>query len=240
MEMAAPEVLMNLGLLFFCYFYIIAVIAVTGKINYRLPKSLSRKFLHIMIGNLIFIIPFFSYKAFPANFPFFVAAPFILLTFLVSPSSPIKSLTNKLSGLADVTSVGHGLGLVFYAASYTILALLFSAKPYVIAAGIIPMAFGDAAASLVGQKSGRHQYNIFARKSFEGSIAMFVVSFLSLVFSLLFFSYLYPLSILNFVVAAVGVAVVATACEALTPKGLDNLTVPLVSAIVFLLVLGGI
>jgi dolichol kinase len=36
------------------------------------------------------------------------------------------------------------------------------------------------------------------------------------------------------------VAVIATALEALTPKGLDNLTVPLISAIVFLILTGGI
>ncbi len=238
--MAAPEILLNIGLLCLCYFYIIAIIAVTGKINYRLPKSLSRKFLHIMIGNLIFIIPFFSYKTFPMNFPFFVAAPFILLTFLVSSSSPIRNLRNRMSGLADVTSGGHGFGLVFYAVSYTILALLFSTKPYVIAAGIIPMAFGDAAASLVGQKFGRHQYNIFAKKSLEGSVGMLVVCFFSLLISLLFFSYFYPLLIINFITVAFVVSVVATACEALTPKGLDNLAVPLLSATVFMLLTGGI
>jgi phytol kinase len=238
--MAAHEILVNVGLLCLCYFYVIAIIALTGKINYRLPKSLSRKFLHIMIGNLIFIIPFFSFNVFPVNFPFFVAAPFIVLTFLVSKASPIKSISNRMPGLADVTGGGHGFGLVLYAVSYTILALLFSTNPYVIAAGIIPMAFGDAAASLVGQKFGRHQYDLFSKKSLEGSTAMFTVCFLSLLLSLLFFSYLYPISTPKCVLAALGVAAVATACEALTPKGLDNLTVPLLSATVFLVLIGGI
>jgi phytol kinase len=237
--MSAAEILVNVVLLCLCYLYVIGIIAVTGKINYHFPKSVSRKFLHIMIGNLIFIIPFFSFNVFPVNFPFFVAAPFILLTFLVSKASPIN-ISNKMPGLSDVTSGGHGFGLVLYAISFTILALLFSTKPYVIAAGIIPMAFGDAAASLVGQKIGRHQYNLFAKKSLEGSIAMFVVCFLSLLVSLLFFAYLYPLSVLNFVVAALGVATVATTCEALTPKGLDNLTVPLFSVAIFLFLMGGI
>jgi hypothetical protein len=108
--MSAPEILVNIGLLCLCYFYVIAIIAVTGKINYCLPKSVSRKFLHIMIGNLIFIIPFFSFNVFPVNFPFFVAAPFIFLTFLVSKASPIKNISNKMSGLSDVTSGGHGFG----------------------------------------------------------------------------------------------------------------------------------
>lgn len=174
------------------------------------------------------------------NFPFFVAAPFILLTFLVSPASPMKNLSSKMSGLADVTSGGHGFGLVLYAVSYTVLALFFSSQPYVIAAGILPMAYGDAAASLVGQKFGRHTYSVFAKKSLEGSIAMFAVCFLSVLLGLLFFSLLYPLTLLAMFTVSLGVAAVATVCEALTPRGFDNLTVPLFCALVFLLLMGGI
>jgi dolichol kinase len=237
--MAEPQVLINFGLLGLCYLYIIGIIVVSSKIKDRLPTNLSRKFLHIMIGNLCFIIPFFSFNTFPLSFPFFVAAPFILLTFLFSPLSPVN-LSDRISGLAEITSGGHKFGLVLYAVSYTILALFFSAKPYIIAAGIFPMAFGDAAASLVGQKLGRHHYDVFGKKSFEGSIAMFVVCFLALMVSLLFFSYLYPISISRFLLASLGVAAIATICEALTPKGFDNLTVPLFSAAVFLLLIGGI
>jgi phytol kinase len=235
------QLTVNFALLGLCYLYVIAIIVVAGKISSsRVPKSVARKFLHVMIGNLCFIIPFFSFTSFPLNFPFFVAAPFILLTFLVSPASPLKNLSSKMSGLADVTSGGHGFGLVLYAVSYTALALFFSPQPYVIAAGILPMAYGDAAASLVGQKFGRHTYSLLAKKSFEGSIAMFMVCFLSVQLSLLFFSFFYPTALLATFIAALGVAAVATVCEALTPKGFDNLTVPIFSALVFLLLTGGI
>lgn len=194
----------------------------------------------MMIGNLCFIIPFFTYNSFPVNFPFFVAAPFIILTLLVSKISPIKSLSKRMSGLTDITSGGHEFGLVLYAISYTVLALFFSAQPYIIAAGILPMAYGDAAASLVGQKIGRHKYTLFSKKSLEGSISMFVVCFFVLLGSLLFFSYFYPNAMLNCVFAALGVAIVATVCEALSPSGLDNLTVPFFSVAVFILIIGGI
>jgi len=237
---ADPEILMNLGLLCLSYIYIVAVILVTGKISRRLPKNFSRKFLHIMIGNFIFVIPLFTYRTFPLDFPFFVAAPFILLTFLVSPASPLKGLTNRMSGLADVTAGGHNYGLVLYAVSYTILALFFSPQPYLLAAGIIPLAYGDAAASLVGQKFGRHTYSIFGKKSIEGSIAMFIVCFVGLSASFLFFSYFYPLPAVRFVLSALGISVLAAALEAITPKGLDNLVVPLCSAVVFMLLLGGV
>ena len=107
-------------------------------------------------------------------------------------------------------------------------------------AGILPMAFGDAAASLIGQKMGRHQFNIFSRKSIEGTTAMFTITFVSVTLSLLLFSYLCPFSTSILLLASLGVAALATGIEALTPKGLDNLTVPLISALVFLLLIGGI
>jgi dolichol kinase len=238
--MLDAEAWVNLALLGACYGYVLAVIFVTGKIGRILSKNSSRKFLHIMIGNLPFVILFFSYNTFPLNFPFFVAAPFILLTFLVSPYSPVKSISRKMSGLTEVTEGGHSLGLVFYAVSYTILALFFSAKPYVIASGILPMAYGDASASLVGEKYGRRQFTIFAKKSVEGCATMFVISFVSLVVSLMFFSVFYSLSVFSLVIAALAVAVVATVIEALTPRGFDNITVPLVGALLFVFLIGGV
>jgi len=230
---------MNLGLLGSCYLYVAAIILITGKIKDRIPSNLSRKFLHIMIGNFIFIIPFFTLRTFPLCFPFFVASPFIVVTFLFSPLSSVD-LSGKFSGLAKVTGGGHKYGLVFYAISYSALALFFSANSYIIAAGILPMAYGDAAASLAGQKFGLHKYNIFGTKSFEGSIAMFAICIAGLLALFPFFSCLYPLSSYNWILASLGTAAVATACEALTPHGFDNLTVPLFSAVVFLLLIGGL
>lgn len=236
----SPEMLTNLVWLGLSYLYIISSILITGKIKNCLPQNLSRKFLHIIIGNFIFVIPFTSFNTFPLNFPFFVAAPFILLTFLVSPSSPVKGLTQKISSLGDVTFGGHTYGLVFYAISYTILAAFFSIQPWIIAAGIIPLAYGDAAASIVGLKWGKHQFNICAKKSVEGSIAMFIVCFFGLLISLPFFAYLYPISIINFITASLCASVIATLLEAFTPRGLDNIAVPLLSALTFLLIMGGI
>ena len=236
------ELFMDIILLAVCYAYVLVVIVVSGK-AFKLFGSTgkySRKFLHIMIGNLPFIIPFFTLNSFPLNFPFFVAAPFVLITYLATPYSPSHILGEKLKGLTGITEKGHHLGLVYYAVSYTLLALFFASKPYIIAAGVLPMAYGDASAAIVGEKYGKRQYHIFTKKSREGSAAMFLVSFLSIEASLLFFSTLYPLPLFTLSSAALAVASVATIAEALSPLGFDNLTVPLLGSSVFLLFSGGI
>ena len=236
-ELMLNEALMNLLLMAICYLYILVAILVSSKINKFLPisRKTSRKFLHIMIGNLAFIIPFFTFK----YYPILVAAPFIPVTFLASPFSPFKNLAKALRGLRDITEGGHPLGLVFYALSYTVLALFFASQPLVVAAGVLPMAYGDSAAARIGERYGRIRYRFFAEKSLEGSIAMFLASFLSFMTSLFFFSSLYSFSVSRGILSAFMVAVVATFVESLSPKGLDNLTVPILSALTFLMIDGG-
>lgn len=235
--MFTSEVLRNILLTILCYCYVLLMIYAAGNITkwFGISQKNSRKFLHAMIGNLPFVIPFFTSTIFPV----IIAAPFIIITYLASPYSPLKS-ARRMRGLVDLTEKGHSLGLVFYAISYTLLALLFASKPIVIAAGILPMAYGDSVASIVGTKHGRIKYRLLANKSLEGSIAMFVVSFSSFAISVLFFSTLYSFSVFEKILSALPTAIVATVVEAVSPMGFDNLSVPAFSVSTFLLVNGGI
>ena len=221
-----------------CYAYILIIIAVSGRLDkvLKISQKTSRKFLHIMIGNLPFIIPFFSIKIFPT----LVAAPFILITFLATPYSPFKGLNDKLRGLSVLTEEGHRWGLVFYAVSYTCLAFLFADRAYITAAGILPMAYGDAAASIIGEKYGKHTYRLVAKKSREGSVAMFLVSLASLGLGMMFFSYVYQFSFLSKSLAVLAASTVVTLIEGFSPMGFDNLTVPAFSVLAFLLFGGGL
>ena len=231
------EILVNVLLVLLCYVYIVIVIFVSGKLDQLLhiSRKASRKFLHAMIGNLPFVIPFFTSNIYPV----LVAAPFIVVTFLASPYTPFRSVSRMVKGLSEISEEGHPLGLVFYATSYTVLALFFASKPYVIAAGILPMAYGDSAASLVGERFGRRRYKVVAVKSLEGSAAMFLASFSSFTLSLFFFSTLYPFSIFGKILPALAACVVGTLVEGLSPMGFDNLTVPAFSVLTFLLFGGG-
>ena len=240
--MSVDKWVVDIILLAVCYVYVFVVILVSGETfkHFGFSVKNSRKFLHIMIGNLLFVIPFFTLNIFPLNFPFFVAAPFVFVTFLATPYSPVPSLSERLKGLTGITEQGHHLGLFFYAFSFSLLALFFASKPYVIAAGILPMAYGDASAAMIGEKYGKRHYRVFAKKSLEGSAVMFFVSFLSFEASLLLFSTLQSLPLIPAITTALAVAIVVTIAEALSPLGFDNISVPMLGASVFLLLSGGI
>gem|GEM_PF-3094663 len=66
--MPFEEVFSNVVLMLLCYGYVFFIIVISGKMDKALhvSRKASRKFLHIMIGNLPFIIPFFTLTVFPA------------------------------------------------------------------------------------------------------------------------------------------------------------------------------
>ena len=130
-------------------------------------------------------------------------------------------------------------GPVYFPVSFVVLISLFWDWPlrWVACDGILIMAWADAAAGFVGERWGRHPFSLLgSRKSMEGSLTMLAVSFLTcwIVFG---FLARFPLSVTLLVGSAV--SVVATAMEALSGRGLDNITVPLSSALVAYFILFG-
>ncbi|MEF8848528.1 MAG: diacylglycerol/polyprenol kinase family protein [Candidatus Thermoplasmatota archaeon] len=203
------------------YVYVAIILFVSEKILDKLPFYVSRKFLHIMVGNIAFILPVFQTKEVMA---FLAAGPFILFTFLMSPYSPFRSMQDKTS------SAGHGMGLVYYSIAWTVLAYLFFEHKEVIAIGILAMSYGDGLASLIGMKYGRKKYMIWDdEKSFVGSLGMFVFTLITSIFALLF----YGVSISDKFLIIIYVSFVATFAEGVTPKGLDNLSVPFIAAFLY-------
>jgi dolichol kinase len=204
------------------YIYVAALIVFTEKVFSKRYPVQSRKFLHIMTGNIAFILPLFETREIMA---FVAAGPFILFTFLMSPYSPIKSMRGKTS------EAGHGLGLVYYAITWTVLAYAFFDHREIIAMGILAMSYGDGLASLIGIKYGKRKYCVFKdTKSYVGSIAMFVCTFLLLVIALLFYAEPVTSRVAVYLLCMAGVA---TIVEGITPLGLDNLSVPFVAALMY-------
>jgi len=171
-----------------------------------------------MVGNIFLLLPLFETRWMMA---FLAAAPFIMLTFLVSPYSPIKVVSRT-------SATGHGLGLVYYSISWTILAFIFFDTPEIIAIGIVAMSYGDGFASLIGSKYGKHGYQILGDyKTLEGSLAMFIMICIMGLIVLLY--YQAPLNIPLIIVIAVSAAFI----EGITPKGLDNITVSFLASFIY-------
>lgn len=176
-----------------------------------------RKLIHIMVGNIVFILPIFDTRWVMAGL---AAAPFILLTFLMSPRTPIGPNS-------ETSNTGHDLGLFYYSISWTILAFLFFENLEIIAVGIICMSYGDGIASLIGKKFGKHRLNFaFDKKSLEGSSAMFFSSIVMISLALFYLDAI-PENILIIPL----VVLIATLVEIFSVRGLDNLLVAFTSSI---------
>jgi len=108
---------------------------------------------------------------------------------------------------------------------------------YLVIASVLAWGLGDAAAALAGKRFGRHYVEgklVEGRKSLEGTLAMFAVSFFTVLSVLLAHSpmawYLYaPISALTAAVSAV--------VELYTRNGMDTLTCPFAVAAVLIPIL---
>jgi len=118
---------------------------------------------------------------------------------------------------------------VYYAIAWTVLAYLFFDYKVIIAIGILAMSYGDGIASLIGLRYGKKTYHIYQDvKSYMGSFAMFVCTFLLLSIALLFYGY----SLDGHMIASLlGIAGMSALIEGITPFGLDNLSVPFITAV---------
>ncbi|MCS7144327.1 MAG: SEC59/DGK1/VTE5 family protein [Archaeoglobaceae archaeon] len=199
------------------YAYVVSLVLISEK-AFR-NELVGRKFLHIMVGNIAFLLPFFESRY---VMTFLAAFPFVILTFLMSPYSPIKIRSRT-------TLSGHALGLFYYSIAWTILAFFLFDRRDAISMGIVAMSYGDGFASLIGTKYGKRRFKIFgAEKSLEGSLAMFFASLT--MFAVI---QLYYIGSANLLILPL--AIIATIIEAITPKGLDNLSVSLTIALLYVI-----
>ncbi|MBN1976947.1 MAG: phosphatidate cytidylyltransferase [Anaerolineae bacterium] len=125
------------------------------------------------------------------------------------------------------------LGTVYFPLSFAALIWLFWGHPHLIVAGLMPMTWGDALAAVVGRRIGRRRYTVLgSTRSLEGSMTMFVAGWVATSIALLLLGAGDPrAALLISAMTAFGAALV----EAVSPWGIDNLTVPAISAVVLAL-----
>ncbi|MGN1163192.1 MAG: diacylglycerol/polyprenol kinase family protein [Candidatus Ornithospirochaeta sp.] len=196
-----------------CYIALEALLAYLGHRFLSLKGEGVRKFIHIATSFLIFPLVYV------------ISNPYLRLLgpslFIVVNAAATYSGMGKIIGMYDEK---RHLGLVVYPFSVLVLVLLFnlgviSGESAVI--GTLSMGVGDGMAALVGTKWGRHKYKVknVGTKSLEGTAAMAAATF---IVALIFSS--------SPVWAAIAVASAATLSENFSPSGIDNISVPLISA----------
>lgn len=196
----------------------------------NLPKEVSRKLLHLI---LLSSLPVFLYAFDRWWISALAAISFALIVY------PVLSLGERIKGYADLLvqrsngEIKRSLLLVFamFAALIAIGWGWLDDKLLVLIC-VFAWGFGDAAAALVGKHLGKIPLEgrlIEGRKSVEGTVAMFAVSFLTVLILLLirgglpWFAYL-PIA---FIAGAVSAVV-----ELYTLKGFDTVTCPFAAAAV--------
>lgn len=213
-----PAVWFQIALVGVCLGVIVLLAESLHRTNSLDPERV-RKVVHIGTGNVILL-------AWWLEIPAWVGITASIL------ASTVALLSYKFPILPGINSVGRkSFGTFFYAVSIGVLIAWFWPihQPQYAAMGILVMTWGDGLAALIGQRIGKHPYQIWGiKKSWEGSATMFAVSYA--IASLILLSI--QGNIWQTWVVAIAVGLVATTLEAFSKFGIDNITVPLGSAAV--------
>jgi phytol kinase len=170
-----------------------------------LGQETTRKFVHVSVGHWILLASSIR------DWRLAVVAPSVFVV--------LNYLSHKRGTFAGLEREGTDtLGTVYYSMSLLLVILLLwgEGQPRWVA-----VAWGDGLAAVVGQRWGRRKYRgPGGNKSIEGSTTMLVASWVVVI------SCQYWATGEIYAGIALAAAVVATAVEAISPRGLDNLTVP--------------
>ena len=219
-------------LILILYFSIAASTALLCHYLFPIPKELFRKILHfILLGS--FLVFIFAYPTWQS-----AALAAIVFELLVYP---ILAFFERYKGYSELTTerkhgeLKNSLLLVFtmFAIVAAICWGIFDDK-YLALASLYAWGIGDAFAALIGKQFGKHKIHaprLDGKKSYEGTISMFLFSFITVTVILLCRG---GLSILPCLIVSLLVASVAAATELYSKNGNDNIICPL-SAMITLL-----
>jgi len=193
----------------------------------RISSEVVRKFIHIAVSNWWFILIF--------SFTTLSQAIIGPIFFIIANGIAV------FTGLAEVLGekdIKRNLGLVYFPVSLLVLVILtFTGliPMWASTIGVFAMGYGDGLAALIGKFYGKQK--IFGQKSYIGSSVMFVVTFIVILVTSMAFD-VGNIASFSWVIRAIFISLIATLVEIFTPSGLDNLSVPIGTAIISALLLG--
>ena len=209
------------------FIYVFAMIGVAeGLRKWRgYSVEFTRKFIHIAVG-------MWAYGA---------VLMFERRTFAIIPPLSFVAINafSYWQGTFKAMETGEKgqLGTIYFPISFTALIWLLWDRPHLLVASLMPMTWGDALAAVVGRRIGRRRYTVAgSTRSLEGSAVMLLVSWLATLVPLMLLAP-EPIALGAAIGAAAATALGAMIVEAVSPWGIDNLTVPAASALVLVLTL---
>ena len=212
------------------YFAVLALSALTTKLLFTIPHEVFRKVLHlILLGSIfVFVFCFDSWLIAAVSSELFALAVYPLLAWAEKKFKGYSSLLEQRKGGEIKTS----LLIVF--TMFTIVITVFwglLGDRIMVLESVCAWGFGDAAAALIGKRFGRHKLEIKSlgvKKSWEGTLSMFTVSFISVFIILSVRGGFNPAGI---IVTSAATAAVSAFTELVTTGGNDTITCPLAAMI---------
>jgi dolichol kinase len=190
------------------------------------PVEFTRKFIHIGVGMWAYgTVLLFEQRALAIIPP---------LSFVVINAF---SYWRGTFGAMETGESGQ-LGTIYFPISFTLLILLLWDRPALLVASLMPMTWGDALAAVIGRRIGRRHYTVAgSTRSLEGSLVFFLASWIATLVPLVLLGPAPPQA--TAVVGAAAIAALgATVVEGASPWGIDNLSVPAISALLLALTTG--
>lgn len=179
----------------------------------------ARKLFHVGAGLIVLGFPWLFGELWPVLVLAGVTIPALIA---------LKHMRALRAGLGTVLfAVNRGsLGEVCLPVAALVLFTLSARCTLLYCVPLLILTFADSAAAIVGTEHGRRRFRrIASEKSLEGSLAFFAVAALSALIPLLLAPACNPSAA---VLLALILALLLTPVEALSPYGLDNITVPLI------------
>jgi phytol kinase len=208
-----------LGLLI-CLLYVGLMLGLAELLRSRwgLSARFTRKYIHISVGMMSWALPFL----FTVPWYFVLAcAGFALFNWLDWRYGLIKSMQSSNEA---------NLGTVYFPIMAAIVTLLFWSQPPLLVAALMPLTWGDGLAPVVGYHYGRHVYAFQANnRTWEGSSGFFLATLLFTWLALWVMPGTPDLTPAMAFLPAFTLALATTLVEAVSPWGIDNITITAVA-----------
>jgi phytol kinase len=196
--------------------YIFAVIGLAeGLRRWRgYGVSFTRKFIHIGVGMLSWLVPFLFDE------------PWLFV--LACAGFAILNLLDWKYGFFAAMATGDrsNLGTVYFPVAAAAVVLVFWEYPPLMVAALMPLTWGDGLASVIGRTYGRNTYVVLGHtRSLQGSVTFVVMGGIFTWLALWALTGPPELEPLQAVAPALTVVLLTSIVEAVSVWGLDNLTV---------------